>query len=74
MGAPWWEDSGPGRGERRTRLLLEAREEQSPSLAEDPADVHDVLHAWDLPTEMANSRPGTDQEAYKHTLLSLSLQ
>lgn len=74
MRAPWWEDSGPGQEEGKPHLLLEAREEQSPSLAEDQADVHDVLHAWDLPAEMANPRPGTDQEPHKHTLLSLSLR
>lgn len=61
-----------GRGE--PHLLLEGQKEQIPSLAEDPADVQDLLQARDLPTEMANPRPAGDQEPHKHNLLSFSLQ
>lgn len=43
--APWWEDSGPGQvGEENHPCFSEQQQEQSPSLAEGLADVHDGLH------------------------------
>lgn len=65
---------GRVRGRRKPHLLLEGRKEQSRSLVEDLADVYDLLHARELPTGMANPRPGRDQvthKAYSPKLVSM---